>query len=232
MFPQDEFNVLQYSGNGDVTGLVVPPSGNDTGCFSSDWDGVTQTDFIAVVRRGNCTFLEKATFAHEAGAIGVLIYNSGTSADFMDPFYGTLGDPAVTPVFAISYDLGIELLGTTPTPQIQMYSPTGVVTGETSNVLCKGVKGNPSNEIIVGSHLDSVPAGSGINDNGSGSALNLELAIQYYQSSLEPENAVTFAWWGAYLNKNPNKVVITPKVWANVDNDEYSDIVPSGWLRV
>ncbi len=42
----------------------------------------------------------------------------------------------------------------------------------------------------------------------------------------------TFAWWGAYLNKNPNKVVITPKVWANVDNDEYADIVPAGWLRV
>jgi Zn-dependent M28 family amino/carboxypeptidase len=42
-----------------------------------------------------------------------------------------------------------------------------------------------------------VPTGPGINDNGSGSALNLELAIQYYQSAIEAENSVTFAWWGA-----------------------------------
>ena len=42
-----------------------------------------------------------------------------------------------------------------------------------------------------------VPAGPGINDNGSGSAANLEMAIQLATSSLTPRNRVTFAWWGA-----------------------------------
>ena len=36
--------------------------------------------------------------------------------------------------------------------------------------------------IVVGSHLDSVPAGAGINDNGSGSATNLEMALDLYRN--------------------------------------------------
>ena len=49
---------------------------------------------------------------------------------------------------------------------------------------------------MVGAHLDSVPAGPGINDNGTGSAALLETALQL---GGEPDvnNAVRFAWWGA-----------------------------------
>ena len=50
---------------------------------------------------------------------------------------------------------------------------------------------------IVGSHLDSVPEGPGINDNGSGSAFNLELALQMAKQNIKPDNRVRFAWWGA-----------------------------------
>ena len=48
---------------------------------------------------------------------------------------------------------------------------------------------------MAGAHLDSVPAGPGINDNGSGSAALLELAEQL--AKLKPENTLRFAWWGA-----------------------------------
>jgi Zn-dependent M28 family amino/carboxypeptidase len=48
---------------------------------------------------------------------------------------------------------------------------------------------------MVGAHLDSVPAGPGINDNGSGSAAILEVALQ--MQKVKPRNKVRFAWWGA-----------------------------------
>ncbi len=54
---------------------------------------------------------------------------------------------------------------------------------------------NPGNVVMAGAHLDSVPAGPGINDNGSGSAAMLELAQQI--AKVKPENTLRFAWWGA-----------------------------------
>ncbi len=42
----------------------------------------------------------------------------------------------------------------------------------------------------------------------------------------------TFAWWGAWLNQNPDKIVIAPKNWVNGNTDEYTDITPKNWLRV
>ena len=48
---------------------------------------------------------------------------------------------------------------------------------------------------MAGAHLDSVPEGPGINDNGSGSAALLELAQG--MSKVKPQNTVRLAWWGA-----------------------------------
>ena len=49
---------------------------------------------------------------------------------------------------------------------------------------------------MLGAHLDSVPAGPGINDNGSGSAALLEIA-QKLGPNPKVNNAVRFGWWGA-----------------------------------
>jgi aminopeptidase S len=49
--------------------------------------------------------------------------------------------------------------------------------------------------VTVGAHLDSVPAGPGANDNGSGVAAVLALAVQV--ARLEPSVNVRFAFWGA-----------------------------------
>jgi Zn-dependent M28 family amino/carboxypeptidase len=48
---------------------------------------------------------------------------------------------------------------------------------------------------MAGAHLDSVPEGPGIQDNGSGSAALLETAVQ--MAKVKPRNTVRFAWWGA-----------------------------------
>ena len=50
---------------------------------------------------------------------------------------------------------------------------------------------------MAGAHLDSVQAGPGINDNGSGSATLLELAKQVSKQGIEPKHRLRFAWWGA-----------------------------------
>jgi Zn-dependent M28 family amino/carboxypeptidase len=48
---------------------------------------------------------------------------------------------------------------------------------------------------MAGAHLDSVQAGPGIQDNGSGSAALLETAEVL--AKLKPQNTLRLAWWGA-----------------------------------
>ena len=50
---------------------------------------------------------------------------------------------------------------------------------------------------MVGAHLDSVLEGPGINDNGSGTATNLEIAEQLAKLKIKPRQKVRFAFWGA-----------------------------------
>lgn len=44
----------------------------------------------------------------------------------------------------------------------------------------------------------------------------------------------SFSWWGAWLNVNPNKIVIAPKKWyASAQRNKYAaDITPKDWIRL
>lgn len=41
----------------------------------------------------------------------------------------------------------------------------------------------------------------------------------------------TFSWWGAYLNENENKKVITPAVWFNHTHSN-ADVTPKDWIKI
>ena len=41
----------------------------------------------------------------------------------------------------------------------------------------------------------------------------------------------SFSWWGAWLNPNPNKIVIAPKQWFAGRQDD-RDLVPTNWLKI
>jgi Zn-dependent M28 family amino/carboxypeptidase len=75
------------------------------------------------------------------------------------------------------------------------------VTGKrlTRNVLADTTFNGDRPLIIVGAHLDSVPEGPGINDNGSGSAAVLEAALRLAQGPTQARGGVRFrfAFWGA-----------------------------------
>lgn len=80
------------------------------------------------------------------------------------------------------------------TTTIQQFTSSGA-TGY--NLIADWPGGDPNQIVMAGSHLDSVTAGAGINDNGSGSAAILETALAVSRAQLQPAKHLRFAWWGA-----------------------------------
>ena len=186
--------IMSYSGSGDVTAavtaLAAPPADPTPGCEAADFAGFPAGN-IALISRGACTFAIKATNAYNAGASGVVIYNN-TAGELN----GTLGNGFTLdiPVTSVTQAVGQQLAAT---PGLVMRLKTDTFRGiaTTYNVLAETPGGDPNNVIMAGAHLDSVNAGPGIQDNGSGSAAILEVAEQ--MAKVKPRNKVRFAWWGA-----------------------------------
>ncbi len=42
----------------------------------------------------------------------------------------------------------------------------------------------------------------------------------------------SFSWWGAWLNKNQNKIVIAPTKWFADDSIDTKDLIPEKWIRM
>ncbi len=217
-----ETGAFTGSASGEVTAAVVPidinlvpPRANTSGCqgaFTEAFVGAPLVadpggvdDFaglpagaIALIQRGGCSFALKAFNANAAGAGGVIIFNQGDTPLREALIVGTAvppppSPPALTiPVVGGSFANGVALAAPGSTAHINVPPAQNITL---NNVLAESKGGNANNVVMAGAHLDSVLAGPGINDNGSGSAAILEIAEQ--MAKVKPRNKLRFAWWGA-----------------------------------
>ncbi|TQM15322.1 M28 family metallopeptidase [Pseudonocardia kunmingensis] len=175
---------------GGVTGPLALIAGE--GCAPEDAAGVTPGS-VALVRRGTCTFADKAAHAARAGAVGLIVIN----AEDVPLVDGTLGEGAtgVVPSGGVSRSAG-DALAARAGASVTLTLVTAVTETQSRNVLAQTRTGNPDEVVVAGGHLDSVPEGPGVNDNGSGVAALLETAVRL-GGSPPVANAVRFAFWGA-----------------------------------
>jgi Zn-dependent M28 family amino/carboxypeptidase len=201
-----DFGPITQSDPGDVTAAVTAVDlqlglGNTStsGCETADFAGFPAGN-IALLQRGTCTFELKAENAAAAGAVGIVIFNQGNTTGIdrnnIPAVTLTANNTSGIPVIGTTYALGETLAGLVPAGlQMRVFANTLRQILPTANVLAEKTGVNNNNVVMAGAHLDSVLAGPGINDNGSGSASILEVAEQIAHVDLQ--NTIRFAWWGA-----------------------------------
>lgn len=205
-----EVATMDYSGSGDITGLVVPidvavpppaEPGSTSGCEAGDFPAAPNDPAIALIQRGTCTFEEKVDNAVTAGYDAVAMFNEGQQGR-TELLTGTLGNPKTVPVIGMTYEDGAALYEATQAGDVTARAFASTETDlerTTTNVIADSPKTKKNEVVVVGAHLDSVVAGPGINDNGSGAATVLEIAKQMaklkYTKHLQRQ--VRFSFWGA-----------------------------------
>ena len=205
--PSVDFIAFEHSPTKSLTNVkVVPtndvvipsPGGSTSGCEMSDFPAAT-SGAVSLIQRGTCAFTLKLQNAVRAGAVGVILFNEGDTAGRRNALFRS-ADPGYTiPAVLSSFAVGEELYnlyknGQNPTVNLA----TSGVDVETlyPNVVAETKRGDRNHMVFAGAHLDSVPAGPGVNDDGSGTAFQLELAEQLAKPGTPPRNKIRFLWFG------------------------------------
>jgi Zn-dependent M28 family amino/carboxypeptidase len=206
-----DFLGLRYGGNGTFNFTAAVQKVKNYGCNQTDYDTFNNNgQVIALIENaGPCPIYNKAINAVNYGnAAGILFYNPSNRGGFafsrvLDSNWQP-GDQLVSiPCLTVSYSVGQTLIsyGATETTSdqvfVNLFVSTQITIDPTFNVFCTTKAGREDDVLMLGAHLDSVAEGPGVNDNGSGSASILEIALQLSRLDIEPVNKVRFGWWGA-----------------------------------
>ncbi|KAH7312648.1 hypothetical protein B0I35DRAFT_437457 [Stachybotrys elegans] len=172
-----------------------------SGCFADQWADTEVTDKLVLVKRGVCAISDKIRLAKTHGALGVILFHNVDST----PNIGSLGASnigSLVPVGMVRMSVGEAwrarlIAGEELT--VTLLVDALFEDRETWNVFAETIEGDPDNVIVLGAHLDSVPAGIGMNDNGSGVVAQIEIlkALRRFRGIT---NKVLFVWWGAEEN--------------------------------
>lgn len=172
--------------------LLVGPAGDHPGCAPSDYGDLPVRGAVVLLDRGSCPFAQKEDAAANRGAVAMII------ADNVDEqqMGGTLGvnTEVKIPVVSVTRSAGLQLRNQPGPTTIKLKA--SVQSFQARNVIAQTKTGSSHDVVMAGAHLDSVPEGPGINDDGSGVAAVLETAVQL-GSSPQVHNAVRFGFWGA-----------------------------------
>jgi Zn-dependent M28 family amino/carboxypeptidase len=198
---------LSYSPSTTPEGLTLPlvaGTSGPEGCTKESYDELDVKNKIVLVQRGTCpdgtTLAGRVKPAAAAGAAAVIVYSDNVSKVTA----GTLSAPNPKEYVSAGYinqDDGVALVARLKAGEsVEAYfqQTQSVETRTTQNVFTETKDGDPNNVIMLGAHLDSVQAGAGINDDGSGTTLILE--VKNALEKFKIKNKVRFAWWGAEEN--------------------------------
>jgi Zn-dependent M28 family amino/carboxypeptidase len=193
--PDRDIRTLAYSAGGDVRAplRVVGGGRANAGCPAADWRGFPRGR-IALVRRGVCPFESKARAAQRAGAAAVLIEDRAATGA-RGPVSGTLGAPGVrVPVVAVDAAAGAALARARGAVRVRVDT---VSERRSARNVVGELAGTAGNRVVMaGAHLDSVPEGPGINDDGSGVATLLGLADRLARGA-RPAATLRLGFWTA-----------------------------------
>jgi Iap family predicted aminopeptidase len=179
----EEFRALAYSGSGAVEGRVRRIG---LGCSRADFAALEDGE-VAIASRGECFFRDKARNAASAGAAALLVVDDESD----EPPSATLGAPGIDiPVLTVGAAAGRSL-----GPAVELEVDAVSERRSTTNVIAETAGGSGARVVMAGGHLDSVPAGPGINDNGSGVVALLEVADALGGRATGAR--VRLAFWGA-----------------------------------
>jgi hypothetical protein len=182
-----DFQVLTYSGSGSVSSRMRRL---DNGCAPEEFEALP-ADEIPVVGRGSCFFRRKAANAARAGAPALIVVDD-TPARKGVPV-GTLATQAIRIPVVLVAERALRGAGDGETVSIAVSASSG--RRASHNVIADTPGGHGKAVVMAGAHLDSVTAGPGINDDGSGVAALIEAAEAI---GPEPDGApVRLAFWAA-----------------------------------